>query len=219
MDFTYWQNLANTQQTQRNNDLRDQETAAEQAANTKQGYITDETNNINNEFDSTFTPDFYNQYSKSLMDYWQPDIAQQYGDAQKTLNYQFADQQPGGGSAPAYALGRLKQADDTAELTANDNATAQAKQLQGSVEAQRSGLLGELNSSTNPQGVGATVAPAIGSIPTAPVYSPIGDIFSNLTGQFATSLQAQKAGYPGYGFGTSTSNAATGNGSQQIFNS
>jgi hypothetical protein len=218
MDWTYWQNIANDQQTQRNNNLRDQETAAEQAANTRQGYITDETNNINNQFDSTFTPDFYNNYAKSLTDYWRPDIDQQYGDAQKQINYDFATTQPGGGSAGAYALGRLKQADDNAVLTANDNAQSQAKQLQGSVEARRSSLLGELNSSTDPNAVGATVAPSIGSIPVTPAYSPVGDIFSNITGQFAVAQQARNQNLPGWGFGANPGNAAGGNGSMQEFN-
>jgi len=63
------------------------------------------------------------------MNYWRPDIDRQYGDAQRQLNYTFAEAQPGGGSAPAEGFGRLKEAHDKALPAAGDNATAQSRRL------------------------------------------------------------------------------------------
>jgi hypothetical protein len=195
-DWTYWANIAHDEENARNNALRDRESEAEQR-------LTQGRARVNTNFDANFTPDFYNQYAKALMDYWQPDMDRQYGDAQRSLNYTFAEGQPGGGSAPAEAFGRLKEAYDRSLLTAQDNSKAQANQLRGTNEGQRSALLAQLDQGTDPSSVVATSNNVIGNIPRPPTYSPIGDLFSNLTQQFATAQQAYRNNYPGWGFGVS----------------
>jgi hypothetical protein len=212
-DYTYWMNIAHDEENARNNALRDREAEAEQRL--KEGRAK-----VNTNFDTNFTPDFYNQYAKTLMDYWQPDIDRQYGDAQRSLNYTFAEGQPGGGSAPAEAFGRLKEANDRAVLSAQDNSKAQANQLRGTNESQRSALLAQLDQGTDPSSVVAASTNAIGAIPKSPTYSPIGDLFSNLTGQFAVAQQAAKGGYPGWGFtvGPSYGSGNSGSGSQKVYN-
>jgi hypothetical protein len=46
--------------------------------------------------------------------------------------------------------------------------------------------------------------------------SPLGDIFSNVTGQFANAMRARNNGGPGWGFGTSGSKSSRG--SEEVFN-
>jgi hypothetical protein len=217
MDWTYWQNIANDQENARNNALRDEETDAENKAQLKQQQLTDATTQINNSFDQ-FDGNFYKNYGQQLMSFWQPDLDRQYGDAQRSVNYNFADTQPGGGSAPAEAMGRLKQAYDSAELSAQDNATSQSNQLHSSIEGQRSNLLSEANSSTDPGGVASSTAGQISSIPTQAPYSPLGDVFSNLTSQYATATQAAKNGGIGWGFLTPKPSDPSSRGSEQIIN-
>src|SRR5689334_11858413 len=113
-DWTYFANLANDEENARNNDLRNREADAE--TRVKVGR-----QRINDEYGNAFTPDIHRQYS----------------DAQRTLNYGFADTQPGGGSVPAEAMGRLSEAYGKALLSAQDNATGQANQLRQSNEGQR----------------------------------------------------------------------------------
>lgn len=218
-DPAYWSAQAKYQEDKRNSDLEDQEQQAEDLANTRQANLVSNTDAINNGFDTQFGDgSVYNQYAKDLMGYWQPDIDQQYSDASRQLNYTFADAQPGGGSAPAEAFGRLKQAYDKANLTATDNAQTQANQLKTNVEGQRSALLAGVSGDTAPGATVANVTNTIGSIPLAPTYSPIGDIFSNLTGQYAVAAQAARNGQPGFGvltpFGSSSD--TSGAGSQKI---
>lgn len=204
----------------RNQGLKDAEQQQEDLLAKKQANLTTNTNNINSSFDGTFTPDFYGNYAKQLMNYWQPDLDQQHTDAQHKLNYTFADAQPGGGSAASDAFGRLQKAYDTAELTANDNATAQSNQLRSNVEGQRSALLSSVSGDTDPGAATQQTARAIGNIPLAPAYSPLGDVFSSLTGQFANAVQAARGGSV-YGIPTGgyTSTGLTNPaGSQKVFN-
>jgi hypothetical protein len=162
MDWTYFANLARDEETQRNNQLRDLETDAENRINVGRGRIND---------------------------------------ASRTLSCQFADSQLGGGSAPAEGFGRLKDADNKALLATRDNATGQSNQLKQSNEAQRGQLLRLLDSGVDPSTVVQHTVSGIDSVPRTPQYSPLGDIFSNVTGQFATAENAYSSGYPGWGFG------------------
>ena len=201
--------------------MQDSEQAAEDLLNTRQKNLVSNTDEINNAFDTQFGDgSVYNQYAKDLMGYWQPDIDQQYSDANRQLNYTFADAQPGGGSAPSEAFGRLKQAYDKANLTATDNAQTQANQLKTNVEGQRSALLAGVSGDTDPGATVANVTNTIGSIPLAPTYSPIGDIFSNLTGQYAVAAQAARNGQAGFGvltpFGSQSNPGSRG--SEDVFN-
>ena len=149
-DPAYWAAQNEYAMNKRNAQQEADEAAAEALLNQKQANLTTNTNNINNSFDSTFTPDFYSNYAKQLMSYWQPDLDQQHTDAQHQLNYTFADAQPGGGSAASDAFGRLQKAYDTAELQANDNSQSQANQLRSNVEGQRSALLSSVSGDTDP---------------------------------------------------------------------
>lgn len=219
-DPAYWSAQNQYAENKRNAQQTADEQAQEALLQKKQANLTANQGAINSSFDGTFTPDFYGNYAKQLMSYWQPDLNQQHTDAQHKLNYTFADAQPGGGSAAADAFGRLQKAYDTAELTANDNATAQSNQLRSNVEGQRSALLSSVSGDTDPGAAVATTNRTIGNIPLAPAYSPLGDVFSSLTGQFANAVQAARGGSV-YGIPTGgyTSTGLTNPaGSQHIFN-
>ncbi len=212
-DWTYWANIARDEETRRNNALRDRENEAEdRLAKGKQ--------RIEDEFNGAFKPEFFNNYAQQLMDYWRPDIDRQYSDAQKQLNYGFANTQPGGGSVAADAFGRLKEGYDKALLQASDRSQGQANELRSSIEGQRSALRNQLAAGADPSVVVQDAVGTINNIPRSPTYSPLGDLFSNLTGQFAVAQQAARAGYPGWGFsiGPGNPSAAGGSGGYTIVN-
>lgn len=219
-DPAYWDAQNQYQMNVRNMQATQDEQAQEALLAGKQANLTANDANINSSFDTNFTPDFYNNYAKQLMSYWQPDIDQQNTDAQHQLNYTFADSQPGGGSAPAQAFGRLQQAYDTAELQANDQATSQANQLKSNVESQRSALLASVNGDTDPGTAAATTARTVGSIPLSPAYSQLGDLFSGLTGQFANAVTAARGTGQVYGIpvGTQSASSAFPGGSSTVIN-
>ncbi|MGZ3305964.1 MAG: hypothetical protein ACXU8U_08900 [Asticcacaulis sp.] len=205
-------------QDYRNNQAKQDEQAQEDLLAKKQQNLHTNTDAINASFDQYFGTDqntgknFYDQYANQLMDYWQPELDQQHSDAQHQLNYTFADSQPGGGSAPAQAFGRLQQAYDTAELQANDNAKSQANQLKTNIEGQRAALLSSVNGDTDPGTAAATTARSIGSIPVSPAYSQLGDIFSGVTGQIANAVTAARGGSV-YGIPVGSSSSASNPGS------
>jgi len=214
-DWSYYANIANDEETRRNNDLNDR-------ANEAQDRLRVGTQRINDEWDGAFTPDFYNNYAKQLTDYWRPDIDRQYGDATRQLNYGFANTQPGGGSVSAEGFGRLKEAYDRALLTSQDNGKSAADQLRQNNEGQRGALLNQLAQGADPsmvvqQGIGQLNA--IPRTPNPSTYSPVGDIFGNLTSQFAVAQDAYNSGAPGWGFSIRpTGNSPLGRSSTTIVN-
>lgn len=215
-DNTYWENISRDIENDRNNQLRAREQEQEDLLEQKRQNLVNNQYAINKSFNDSFNGDFYANYAKQLMDYWRPDLDRQYKDAGRSLNYTFAESQPGGGSVGAEAAGRLKEAYDKALLSANDNATSQSNQLKQSVEGQRSSLLGSVSGDTDPSAVQSSVASTIGNIPRSANYSALGDIFSSLTGQYAIASQASNAGKPGW-FGPS-SGSSSGRTAERVYN-
>lgn len=202
-DPAYWSARAKWQEDERNKQLKDRADEAE-------GRLTAGRAQINTDFDNAFTPDFYKGYADDLMAHWRPDIDRQYKDAQDDLNFTFARTQPGGGTASADAFGRLKEGYDKSLLQATDNATSQSDQLRASNEGQRNALLNQLASGADPSIVVQQAQGTIGSVPRVPTYSPIGDLFSNITSQFATAQDAYASDFPGWGFGVRPRGGASG---------
>lgn len=209
-DWTYYYNIQRDQENARNAELRARE--AETEDRLRRGREA-----VNSQFDSVFTKDFYKGYADDIMAHWRPEADRQYSDAQRSLNYTFANQQPGGGSVSNEAFGRLKEAYDKSLLSLSDQATGQAVDFRKSNEAQRTGLLQQLNSGADPSMVVDSTQQTISNIPRTAQYSPLADMFSGIAGQFKVAQDNYYAGNPGWGFGV-RGNSPFRTGSNEIVN-
>lgn len=168
---------------------------------------------------SKFNPGYYDDYSKKLMDFWRPDIDRQFADANDKLTFTFANSNPGGSSASSRAFGRLKEERDRKLQEAGDNATAEANKLRQSVEQQRGVVVSQLNATADPYAATRSAQAQVESLSAPPAYSPLGDLFTNLTDQFATAQVAARSGAPGWGFSIGGAAPASGmkkNGSMRV---
>lgn len=191
---------------------------ARQAENARNARISSGMGAVDQQF-SQFTDDYYNDYAKKLVDYWRPDINQQAKDANAKLAYTFAGSTPGGSSMQDDALKRLQETRNKSLVEASDNATSKSNELRQNVEGQRSAVISQLNATADPSSAATTAASNAAALSQGPVYSPVGDLFSNLTSQFAVSQRAADAGKPGWGFsiGSDGIKSTSKNGAMKVF--
>lgn len=188
--------------------------AAEEAARTRaanmEAYTTGRTarvNDVSAAIDDAykgFDDNYFTKFSQDFVNYYTPQIAQQYDDARKQITYKYADQGGLNSSAASQDLARLLEKRRMKESEIASNASTAAQSLRGDIDTQRRTLLGEALSASNigpevlPEGV-ADVNGSLSAIAgklapysnlakqrasgiTTPSYSELGSVFGDLTG-------------------------------------
>lgn len=175
-----------------------QEARAKEEA--RQERIRTGTGEINDIF-SGFDDEYYNQYRDAHLDYYQPQIDKQYGDAQDQLTYALSR---------AGTLKSTMASDKFADLGANyqDQRASIASQalgatsaLRGKTNSERSGLISLLNS-TGDANMAANEALARSQklYEEQPSVSPLGPVFAGFASSVGNRLyqQNQQALYDQY---------------------
>jgi len=155
--------------------------------------------NIDNTF-SKFNDSYYDSYAKKIQDYWMPDIERQATDANDKIALSFASKAPGGSSAASKAYGRLQEEKGRKIQEAHDNSRGEANKLRQNVEQQRGVVTSQLNATADPYAAARASEAQAAALSAEPVFSPLGNLFSDLTGQYAVAEKAAQQGAPGWGF-------------------
>lgn len=167
--------------------------AAEEA---RQQRITAGTNQINDTF-AQFDDAYFDGFKQAELDYYQPQLDNQFADAKKNLTFSLAR---------AGTLNSSVAAEKQADLTTsyNDNlasilsqATANANAQRDRVASEKSSLVSMLNSTGNQtNAVNNALARSSAISAERPSYNPLGDMFggaANGIGQYLQNQQAQNA--------------------------
>ena len=175
----------------------------------RQNAITSGMGSIDATF-SKFDDAYFNDYFNKEMDMATPNIAKQFTDANEQTLFGLARDGNLGSSASAKMYGNVADRKDEALLNASNTASADENALRGQVAGARSSLVNQLNATADPAAAasGALSSAAVSSRP--PIYSPVSNIFADLTSQFGANEQARALGMPGYGFGVTSSNPTSG---------
>jgi hypothetical protein len=97
-----------------------------------------------------FGDDFYNNYKNAYLNYYMPDEARQYSEAQRDLTYNLARAGTLNSSTAADKAGDLAYNDANARATIQANANNAVGQLQSSVQGQKQDLINQLYSTEDP---------------------------------------------------------------------
>ena len=155
---------------------------------------------IDSSFDSTFTDPYYDSIAKSYEDYYNPQLVDQYKDAQKELTFQVARSGNSESTAANELFSRLeKQRADAQTKIANDALSAKGK-TKADVASQRSNLYTLNTSSADPTQSAAQAQQAVAQLQQPTSYSPLGSVFASLiqTGGNAAAVN-QATSAPSYG--------------------
>lgn len=184
--------------------------AARQREEQRQARIKTGIQTINDTF-APFNDQFYNGRKTAFLDYYQPQLDDQFKDAKDQLTYAFSR---------AGTLNSTAAADEAAKLGKKytlqlgslvNQAEGDANGLRGQIENDKSSIIGQLNA-TGDADAASNDALARTKVlaQTQPAYSPLGDIFAGVgdaIGNYA-SAQRNRALYNSY-FGSNGSSART----------
>lgn len=166
-------------------ELREQE--AERAARVRAGSA-----DVNATFDSKFGPGYYKDIGDSFRDYYKPQVAEQFGEAERNTTLRYANNAGSSASNRTFAnLYRDKlRADSDVESGAYD-AQNRAKQ---DVEGKRQNLIGLVEAGSSLENTAALSRAQASSDIGRPSFSPLGDLFTKYTNAVSTAARASDSG-------------------------
>ena len=170
--------------------VKQQEKDAEEARDLeaeRQQRIKDGTKSINKNF-KQFNDNFYDGFQNSFMDYYQPQIDDQFADANKALDFHLARTGTFNSTNAADSRADLTSAYDNALAGVTSNAANQTSSLRGRVDNEKSTLVSTLNSTGDSERASnEALSRSQNLFATTPEYNPLGEIFAGLTSGWAAA--------------------------------
>lgn len=158
--------------------------------------ITQGNVNIDQAF-SGFDQPFFNNASSNFIRAQQPDLDKQFADAKKNLT--FALSRTGNLSSTAGATETRKLLDqlNRANQLVTSEADKFAQGLQGNVASTKSNLRSLLTASEDPTSIGAQAISEAERLNAAPVFAPLGQLFSGVGTSLDKAFNSQRTGFQG----------------------
>ena len=203
---------------QEDNTVRDLMTSEAEAARqreaARQQQITQGMSKINSTF-SGFGDQFFNGRKAAVLDYYQPQLDDQFKKARDALTFAYARAGTLNSSMSGQRSADLTKQYDLQKAGLVSNAESDAANLRNAVANQKGTLISQLNATGDANQVSNDALAATQQIyATRPTYSPLGDIFSGITAGVGNYLGANQAAafnnaYFGKSGGSKTSRTVT----------
>lgn len=162
----------------------------------RQMAVRDGTQRVDDIFGSQFNDDFYGKRRQAFLDYANPQLESQYGDARKALTYSLARAGTLDSSIRADKFGELQRLYDQNRQQVGDQALSYENDARSNVEGARSGLISTLNSTYDTEGVANSALTRAQALSAPAQFSPLSQLFSSFTsglGQQAAQERAEAA--------------------------
>lgn len=148
---------------------------------------------IDQAFSNKFTPQYYQGVIKNYENQALPQVAQQYRDTSKQLNYSLADKGLTKSSSAQELGSSLQSQLAQGEQQVANNAIGQAQNLQANVANEEAQLYGQLQTSQNPTSTAQSAANLAAQTAAPSVFAPIGNLFSNWSNLYLANQTANTA--------------------------
>jgi hypothetical protein len=162
------------------------------------------------------SPDFYNKYRQSIMDYYMPQEGQQYNDARSNLSYSLARAGTLNSSIAGTDVGKLANQDAINRAQIAAGADTQTGALRSQVQNDEQTALNQLYSTEDPTLASNTASNLLANAQlTKPLLNPAGALFAPITAGVGNALTGflNPTAYLNPG-ATSAGGAATPSGNQ-----
>lgn len=169
----------------------------------RQQQIRAGTAEIDKLFNGQFTDGFFNDRRQSAMDYYTPQLDNQYQDARRQLIYGLARSGGTDSSAAASQEADLQRKFDMNRQAVADKALSIETGARNNIEDSRSQLLQMLNATGDVQGAINAASTRMKMLSTPDSYSPLTDLFSTGMSALSQTMAAQRANELANSFGLS----------------
>lgn len=164
---------------------------------------------------SNFNDPFYQGYQTQYMDYYNPQIDDQYKDAVKRLTLQLAQTGNLTGSTGAKQLSDLQKTYDTQKMAITNNAQNAVQSLRGSIDTRKSQLYADNRAAADPGAASAAASDAVRYLQPATPSSPLANVFSDFFSNLGNVAAINNA--RGYQQGTGVKSFG-GSGQRSVYN-
>jgi hypothetical protein len=167
--------------------------AAQQRADelARQNRINQSIAGINKTF-SQFDNDWFGAKKNDYLNYYAPQIDQQYGSAKQDTLFQLARQGLIDSSAGAKVYSDLARDYGNQQQSIQSGANSYEQQARSQVETQRNNLINQATATANPQASASAANNAVGSLQMIQPqggYSPLAGLFNTFAGAAANGIQ------------------------------
>lgn len=161
----------------------------------RQNRITGATDKANSYFN--LGDDFYKNRADAYVNYAEPQLQDQYKLANDDLTYALSRagtlDSSGAGTAKAKLLKQYELADTNIKSTGQQY----ANDARSSVENSRLATINSINNADDPDSAALAAPQRIAAASATPMFSPLGQLFQNLTAGIATGANSYQANSPG----------------------
>jgi hypothetical protein len=168
--------------------------AARQAEEKRQAEIRAGTTRVNDIF-KQFDNGFFDSRQKAFADYANPQLEDQYGDAQKQLTFALARNGTLDSSIRGEKAGELQQSYDLNKQQIADQALASSTEARNATEDARANLIATLNATGDAKGAASAALARSSALSKPAAYSPLTNLFADFTSTLGTQAALERANY------------------------
>ncbi|MFK3857827.1 hypothetical protein [Agrobacterium pusense] len=144
---------------------------------------------------SGFDDAYFDGRRQAYIDYANPQLEQQYADAQKQLTFALTRGGLLDSSVRAEKTGELQKLYDVNKQKIADEALSHATQARNSVEDARSNLIATLNATGDAEGAANQAITRASALSQPAAYSPLSQLFADFTSGLGTQAALERANY------------------------
>lgn len=159
----------------------------------RQAKIRDGTQKINQTFDSQFTDPFFAGRRTAYMDYANPQLQDQYGDAREQLTYALARAGTLDSSIRADKDAELQKLYDQRVREVGDQALALETDSRNAVEGARTDLIRTLQATGDAEGAANSALTRAQILSKPEAYSPLSQLFADFTAGLGVQAAQERA--------------------------
>ena len=172
-----------------------------QVENARQRRIDKGTKDLKTMFDDQFNRDFYSRQQDAYMDFYKPQMEDQYAKQQEQLLYALSRTGNTQSSVRGEKFADLQQQMDMNRQQLLGNATGATNKKRGQVFDSYQSALSQLQASADPAAAAASAANMSGILNAPQQWEPLGQIFTDVTAGMATQADLERRGKARYNTG------------------
>lgn len=173
---------------------------AQQEEEKRQARIAEGQSAIDQSF-AGFNDPFYEGYQKQYLDYYNPQLDDQYGDAVKRLTLQLAQTGNLKGSTGAKQLADLQKFYDTQKMGVTNQAQNALQSLRSNIDQRKSQLYADNRAAADPGSAASAASSAAQYLQPAAPASPLANVFSDFFSNLGNVAAINNARAYGQGTG------------------
>lgn len=161
----------------------------------RQTRIREGTTRVNSIFDGQFNDPYFDSRKQAYIDYANPQLEDQYGDAQKELTFSLARSGLLDSSVRGQKTADLQKRYDLSKQEIADKALAYSGEAKTAVEDARANLINTLNATGDAEGAASGAINRASALSKPAAFSPISQLFADFTAGLGTQAALEKANY------------------------